>query len=100
MTRKKLKPYITTPENAERIADWLRNRGGIAIWISDDGLDRGETLVRPVNTSTGGRAAKPVWWVADEPACIITDFADVIVSNDVEFKRLRVTVCRRSDLAA
>jgi hypothetical protein len=33
------KPYITTPDNAERIADWLRNRGGIAIRKSLD-LDR------------------------------------------------------------
>jgi hypothetical protein len=90
-----LKPYITTPENAERIAYWLLNHGGIAIWMSDDGLDRRETIAGPVYTSTGERESKPEWWVGDEPACIITDFADVIVSNDVEFKRLRVKVWKR-----
>lgn len=29
-----LKPHIITPENAERIADWLHTRGGTDIWRS------------------------------------------------------------------
>jgi hypothetical protein len=87
-----LKPYITTPDNAEKITDWLRNRGGIAIWQSIDLGRAGQTLTTPVNTSTGEPCPKPAYWVGESPACIITDFADVLISKDVEVKRFHVAV--------
>lgn len=84
------KPYITEPEHAEKIADWLRNRGGIAIWRSINLAEPGRSLTTPVNTDEGKPYPKPAWWVADKPERIITDFADVLVSHDVEAKRFRV----------
>jgi hypothetical protein len=87
-----LKPYVTTPDNAKRIANWLRTRGGIAIWQSIDFNRLGKTLTTPATTAEGAPFPKPVWWVAGEPACIITDFADVIISNDVEVKRFHVAL--------
>ena len=39
-----LKPYITTPENADKITDWLRTRGGIAIRTEAAGLIMGYGL--------------------------------------------------------
>jgi hypothetical protein len=82
------KPYIAAPETAEKIAEWLRTRDGIAIWRSVDFSRVGQTVTTPVNTSDGKPFPKPVIWVRDTPACIITDPADVLISRDVEVKRL------------
>lgn len=87
-----IKPYITTPDNAEKIADWLRNRGGIAIWTSIDFSRAGQSLTTPVNTSEGEPYPKPAYWVEAKPARIITDFAEVLISNDVEVKRFHVAL--------
>lgn len=87
-----LKPYITTPENAGKIADWLRTRGGIAIWQSVDFNRLGETITTPVRTFEGDPVAKPGWWVGNQPARIITDPADVIVAIDVEVKRFHIAI--------
>ena len=89
-----LKPYITTPENAEKIADWLRARGGIAIWHSVDRSRAGETIAAPVNALTGVPRPKPAWWVGNVPDRIITDFAEVLVSKDVEVERFFVALRR------
>jgi hypothetical protein len=90
MTDFNLKPYITTPENAERIADWLRNRNGIAIWLSEDFSRPGQTMTTPVLQADGQPATSPAWWLGKTPACVITDFADVLISTDVEVKRFHI----------
>ena len=87
-----LKPYVTTAEDAEKIADWLRNRGGIAIWQSIDFSRAGQTLTTPATTTEGTPFPKPTNWVDPTPACIISDFADVLVSKDVEVKRFHVAL--------
>jgi hypothetical protein len=87
-----LKPYITTPDNAAKIADWLRTRGGIAIWESADLSRPGDSVTTPVTMSDGQPYPKPYWWVAAQPGCIITGFADVLVSKDVEVRRFHVAV--------
>jgi hypothetical protein len=75
----RFKPYITTPDNAEKIADWLRNRGGIAIRKSLD-LNRAlQIIATPVNPSEGEHYYEPVCWADSAPACIITDPADVLI---------------------
>jgi hypothetical protein len=76
------KPYITSPENAKRIAEWLRSYGGIAIWQSVDPNRADATVATAVNMPDEPYL-KPVFEVGDTPVCIITDFADVLVSNDV-----------------
>jgi len=87
-----LKPYITTPDNAERIADWLRNRGGIAIWQSVFLSHLGESKTTPVRAADGTPFPRPAWWVDYVPTSIMTDPAEVIVSRDVEVKRFHVAV--------
>jgi hypothetical protein len=91
-----LKPYITTPDNAEKIADWLKNRGGIAIWTSVDLSRAGQTLTTPAVSPEGKQFPKPVYWVDSTPAIIITDPAEVLISKDVEVKRFHVAL-RRGD---
>jgi hypothetical protein len=87
-----LKPLLVVPENAEKFAAWLRTRGGLAIWQSVDISRAAQTLTTPATTEEGQPFPKPTWWVAAEPACIITDPADVIVCKDVEVKRFHVGV--------
>lgn len=87
-----LNPYITTSDNADKIADWLRTRGGIAIWQSLDLSRAGETLTTPLHTAEGEPYPKPVWWVGDTPECIITSLADVLISNDIEVSRFKVAL--------
>jgi hypothetical protein len=87
-----LKPYVTTPENAEKIADWLRTRGGIAIWTAIDFSRAGQSLTTPANTLEGNPFPKPAYWVAATPGCVITDPAEVLISHDAEVKRFRVAL--------
>jgi hypothetical protein len=87
-----LKPYITTPDNAEKIAGWLRDRGGIAIWTSIDFSRAGQSLTTPATDPDGSPFSKPVWWVGSKPECIITDPDEVLISKDVEVKRFHVAL--------
>jgi len=92
-----LKPCIIAPDTAEHIAEWLRTRGGIAIWHSIDLSYAGRTITTPVKTSEDEPYPKPAHWVGNEPARIITDFADVLVSKDVEIKRIHVALRMGND---
>jgi hypothetical protein len=92
-----LKPHITSPETAKQVADWLRTRGGIAIWQSADIGFADRTLTTPANTTDGQPYPKPAWWV-DAAPCVITDFADVLVSKDRPVKRFPVGLCKGSGL--
>jgi hypothetical protein len=49
--RRNLKPYITTPENAGKIADWLRTRNGIAIWRAAHFSRAGLTPTTPIHSN-------------------------------------------------
>lgn len=86
------KPHIVTEQTARMIADWLRTRNGIAIWESIDMSRPDASVTTPVNGPAGHPTAKPYHWVASEPACIITDPDDVLVSKDIEVKRFHVAV--------
>lgn len=91
-----LKPYITSPENAIQVTEWIRDRGGIAIWQSANLADPARTVTTPALTAEGEPCPKPAWWTGTSPACIITDIADVLVAKDLPVKRFRVGL-RRSD---
>ena len=87
-----MEKYVVSPDNAQRIAEWLRTRGGIAIWHSIDLSDLGRTMTTPVQNQDGTPAGKPHWKMDSTPARIITDPAEVWVSKDVEVKRFHVGV--------
>lgn len=91
-----MKPYIVSPENALRIAGWIRDRKGIAIWESIDLSNPSFSVTTPVISYDGQPTPKPSWKVANTPARIITDMADVVVSVDREVKRFHVGVRRGS----
>ena len=87
-----MEPHVITVANAPRIAEWLRTRGGIAIWESADLSDPTFSLTTPANDADGQPFPKPHWKVASQPARIITDPAEVMVSKDIEVKRFHVAV--------
>lgn len=76
-----------TIENAERFWDWIKNRGGIAVWRSVNLSNPGASWSTP-----GDKTDKPTWQTADTPERIITDPEDVIVNVDKEVKRFHVAV--------
>lgn len=85
-------PYIISSENVPRISEWLFTRGGIAIWNSVDLSDPSFSLTTPVLTAEGQPTPRPHWKVANKPARIITDSAEVVVSTDKEVRRFHVAI--------
>jgi hypothetical protein len=83
-------------ENAPRIWDWIKNRGGIAIWRSVNLCDPGRTWTTPVLDDKGDLVHKPTWQADNEPIEIICDPEKVLVSRDQEVKRFKVAVRRGS----
>lgn len=81
----------TSMENASKFADWLKTRGGIALWRSIDLSDPGASCFTPAMTD-GKPTTKPHWKYANEPERIITDINDVEIYNAVEVKRFHVAV--------
>jgi len=85
-------PHIITAENAEKIASWLRDRGGVAIWPSVNLSNPGASWTTPANKPDGSPTTQPTWQAAPKPERIITNPQDVLVSKDVEVKRFHVAL--------
>jgi|HubBroStandDraft_1064217.scaffolds.fasta_scaffold34755_2 hypothetical protein len=82
--------YVVSEEHAAKIADWLKNRGGIAIWSTLAIGSSCESMTTPVRNADGSPTTKPRWDMSTTPTRIITDMADVTVSYDVEVTRFHV----------
>ena len=76
--------------NAAKFVDWLRNRGGLAIWDSLDLSNPSLSFTTPVNGDDGKPRRKPRWDVEDTPSRIITDIDEVEVTTYKEVKRFHV----------
>ncbi len=83
-----------TSENIGKIREWIRTRGGIAIWGSVNFNDLGKTWTTPVNGPDGQPVGKPHWGATDQPIRIITSEDDVEVCIDKEVKRFHVAIRR------
>lgn len=79
-------------ENAEQFWQWLRERGGIAIWQSINLSNLGASWSTPARTPEGTPTPKPTWQAANEPARVITDPAEVVVVTGREVKRFHVAL--------
>lgn len=73
------------PEHAGKYRDWLRTRGGLALWKSVNLSNPGAEWVTPAD------ALKPTWEAAQNPT-IVTDPAQVGIYTEVLFKRVRVAL--------
>ena len=77
--------------DAPRIADWLANRGGVAIWQS---LDLSNASAR---TFTPADAPRPSWRYADKPVEIVTQAGDIGVYQEKLYKAFPVSLRRSSN---
>jgi hypothetical protein len=83
---------VCIPDNALKFADWISNRGGVAIWQSANLSNPGASWSTPALTPNGLPTAKPTWQAEDKPSRIITSPDDILVSIDKEVKRFRVAI--------
>lgn len=85
-------PHDCKLENAEQFRDWIQNRGGIAIWQSQDLSRAGETVTTPFLEQDGKPKPKPRWDVTDQPIRHITGLDQVQVNIDQEVKRFPIAL--------
>ncbi len=79
-------------ENAERFGDWIKNRGGVAVWKSADLGDPGKTWSAPYLELDGTVKPKQSWQMEDKPRLVVTDPAEIELYKGVEHKRFHVGV--------
>lgn len=84
--------YVCGPHAAERVANWLFYRGGLAHWTSLNLGAAGDTMTTPKEDQEGGLTTKPRWDLANEPTSYTYDPARVGVTIDKEVKRFHVGV--------
>lgn len=81
--------HYCSEANAPRFADWIENRGGVALWgnlmIGDD-----TQWSTPALQEDGSPMGKPIYKATNEPIAIFTDPAEIGVQVFEEFKRFRV----------
>ncbi len=87
----------TSSEHAEKIWNWLKERGGIAVWNSINLSNPSGSWFTPVNDEHGNKYGKPNWQCSNEPSQIITSADDIEISVDKEVKRFHVAVRQSSN---
>ena len=87
---KQLFPITCVPENAERFAMWIRERGGICLWKSLNLSNPGASRCTPFRTEDGQEASKPSWQADNAPAVVVTSMDEVGVEIPVEVRRLKI----------
>ena len=80
------------PENAGKFRQWIRERGGVALWRSISLSNPGASWFTPARTADGQPMGKPNWQSDDVPTFIVTSEDDVGVVTEREVKRFRVAV--------
>jgi len=76
--------------DAERILDWIKNRGGVAVWDSCAIGDPGQAFT-PALDKDGNRTTRPGWRYGGKPSSIVTDASDVTVLRCEKFKSFHVS---------
>jgi hypothetical protein len=85
-------PHVITAENAEKIAFWLKERGGIFVWKSVNLSNPGASWTTPATNADGSPVTKPTWEAESVPSRHIDSADEIVVSKDVEVKRFRVGI--------
>jgi len=76
------KPLQVTEENAPRVLEWLRTRGGVYFWRSQDLEDPGAGVITPMRDNNGVVNKAPHWKYGGTPERHITRAEDVEVCID------------------
>ncbi len=80
------------PENAAKMREWIKSRGGVAIWRSCNLSNPGASWSSPALTTEGQPYPKPTWQADNQPYRIITDPNEIEVITRKEVRRFRVAV--------
>lgn len=84
--------YSIQPENEKQIVEWLKNRGGVAVWANCDlgSPSIGNLSFTPATRRDGAKATSPSWQCGSEPAEVVTDQSKFEVVTYSEFRRVKV----------
>ena len=74
-----------------KVASWLKERGGIAIWRSAKLANPAASWTCPVNGPDGQPTPKPSWQAHQTPERIITDPNEIEVEVGKVFERVPVS---------
>jgi hypothetical protein len=83
-----------TPANAPRFREWIKERGGIAIWRSINLSNPGASWSTPTLTREGTPTGRPTWEADSKPSLLVTRESEVAVVSEREVKRFRVAIRR------
>jgi len=81
-----------TPEQAHKVAEWIENRGGAAVWQSVNLSNPGATWTTPYLSEDGTKYGKPNWQCDHSPDLIIKNPDSVGVVRFALARRFRVGV--------
>jgi hypothetical protein len=84
-------------ENAPKMAEWIRSRGGVAVWQSVNLSNPGASWSTPALTPEGTPYPKPTWEAESSPSRVITDASEIEVAIAIEVKRFHVAIRRGSE---
>jgi len=85
-------PHNCAPENAAKFADWIQNRGGVAVWRSLNMANPGASWSGPALKEDGTPSGKPTWQAEEKPSRIITSLREVAVTSGRAVKTFRITL--------
>ena len=92
MTNERAYEHECTVENAAKFLDWLRNRGGVAIWESINLANAGASWSTPVLTKGGDPTTQPTWQCGNAPAKVVVDPNQIRVYAGKEVHRFKVGI--------
>ena len=92
MSTTPIEKHVCNPQSAKQMLEWIKTRGGLALWRSINLSNPGETWTTPLNKADGTPMPKQSWEMANEPYRVITDPAEVEVHIPKEVKRFHVGV--------
>jgi len=85
-------PFLIPPENAAKVLLWLKTRGGLALWRSEDLSDPSSSWYTPALTAEGTPSPRPHWKTATTPHRVITSIDEIQVSEDKEVRRFHIAI--------
>ena len=92
MNATELKMHDCREQNAAMFLDWIRTRGGLALWKTVNLSDPGQSWTTPRLDATGQPKYKPHNYADAKPYRIIESTDEVMVHVDMEVKRFHVAI--------
>jgi hypothetical protein len=92
MDATELKPHDCREENAAKFLNWIRTRGGLALFNTLDLSNPGQSWTSPVRDPLGNVVSKPHAYANTAPYRTITSTDEVMVHLDKEVKRFHVAI--------